>query len=316
MAEALEPGEIEARLNELEKRIDRLRTLYEQYFLGIERRPPTTNAQDVYRRVLQMENTFIRNTAQKFRLRSLVQRYNSYKTYWRRIEKQIEEGTYERDIRRAKRNTDRRTGTAQHDDGPPILEIELEEIQDLSDYQRELEAMDAAGRFDSHQPSAEDKERVKQQKLAQIRAQLMGGGGDAPAPAPAAAKPAEPVGQTPERSAKLDALRDRFRQNKTSTTQPSQPRTIQRSNSSQRVIQRNTASAAKPAANDHAKAVYDKLIEAKKRCNESTSGLTYESVKRSMSQQKEQLQSSRGAKDVEFKVVIKNGKAFLKPVPK
>lgn len=35
-----------------------------------------------------------------------------------------------------------------------------------------------------------------------------------------------------------------------------------------------------------------------------------------MNQQRDQLKKARGARDVEFKVVIKNGKAFLKPVPK
>src|SRR5690606_15943314 len=99
--EALNQGEIETLLNELETKMNRLRTVYEQYFMGIERTPPTTLRKEVFRIVQRMENVYIRNTAQKFRLRSLVQRFNSYKSYWGRVERQIEEGTYQRDINRA-----------------------------------------------------------------------------------------------------------------------------------------------------------------------------------------------------------------------
>lgn len=72
----------------------------------------------------------------------------------------------------------------------------------------------------------------------------------------------------------------------------------------------------RPSQDDDARRVYDQLLEAKRRCNESTSGLTYEAVAQSMSKQREQLREKRGAKDVEFKVVIKDGRAFLKPEAK
>src|SRR5262249_40879061 len=44
-----------------------------------------------------------RNTALRFRFNQLVQRYTTYNTYWQRITRQIEEGTYKRDVLRAKR---------------------------------------------------------------------------------------------------------------------------------------------------------------------------------------------------------------------
>ena len=67
---------------------------------------------------------------------------------------------------------------------------------------------------------------------------------------------------------------------------------------------------------DHVRRVYRNLIEAKKRCNEATDRLTYESVARSMKKQRERLRQRHGARDVDFKVVIKDGRAFLKPEPK
>ena len=62
--------------------------------------------------------------------------------------------------------------------------------------------------------------------------------------------------------------------------------------------------------------VYRNLVEAKRRCNEPTENLTYESVARSMAQQRERLKQTHNANDVDFKVVIKSGRAYLKPEPK
>ena len=79
--EPISSAECDALLNELEAKLARLRALYEQYFLGIERLPPTTARKEVFRMVQRLEGGYIRNTAQKFRMRSRVQRFNSYKTY-------------------------------------------------------------------------------------------------------------------------------------------------------------------------------------------------------------------------------------------
>lgn len=388
--EQLNQAEIEALLNELESKMQRLRMLYEQYFLGIERKPPTTLRMDVFRIVNRFESIYIRNTAQKFRLRSLVQRFSSYTSYWGRVERQIEEGTYTRDINRARRRTERRESQGTGDDGLPILELDLE-LDAVDDLQAELEEMERAGAFEkferkfANEPkapapvqavSAEEAEARRQAKLAEIRRQLMADMGGEPAqpepvrpsasspPAAAAAAAAASAGPVDERQAKLDRLKSRLgggaarevapaqseirgadseklrqlaamkakieaeRQAPTSmaptsTTPPaaSAPsdgagRTIQRptvaQTGAQRVVQRPTAA----PADDEAKRVYDKLIATKRQLNESTQGLSYEQVKQSMQTQREQLRQSRGASDVDFQVVVKDGRAFLKPVPK
>lgn len=334
--EALNQGEIETLLNELETKMNRLRTVYEQYFMGIERTPPTTLRKEVFRIVQRMENVYIRNTAQKFRLRSLVQRFNSYKSYWGRVERQIEEGTYQRDINRANRRQMRQRPQAEEND-LPVLELDLEMEVDLEEIQAEMDELDAAGAFDSHvkrsprepqmpkpaEMSDEEKEAIKRRKLAELRAQLMGGDGDAPAsapvptPAPQRAQPqAEPAEEMDERAAKLARLKSRLgTQNRAQTVQQSTPpsgphRVIERP--TQRVIERPSSD----PSEDKAKRVYNELIETKKKLNESTAGLSYETVKKSIDAQTQQLKESRGAKDVDFKVVVKDGKAFLKPQTK
>ncbi len=92
---------METLIEELETRVDRLRALYEQYFIGIERLEPGVPRKDVERRFYVLRRTQIRNTALRFRFQNVLLRYNTYQTYWIRICRQIEEGTYKRDVRRA-----------------------------------------------------------------------------------------------------------------------------------------------------------------------------------------------------------------------
>ena len=77
----MEQSEIEALVGELETRVDRLRALYEQYFMGIERIEPGVARKDVERRFQTLRREQIRNTALRFRFQMVVQRYNTYQSY-------------------------------------------------------------------------------------------------------------------------------------------------------------------------------------------------------------------------------------------
>jgi hypothetical protein len=99
----VEPAEIDIALEELEQRLERLRSLYEQYFLGIEKVEPSIARKDVERRFWLLRRTKLRNTARRFRMQLLVQRYNTFQQYWMRICRQIEAGTYIRHVLRAEK---------------------------------------------------------------------------------------------------------------------------------------------------------------------------------------------------------------------
>jgi hypothetical protein len=88
-------------VNELDERIERLRVLYDQYFLGFEKIEPMTPRKEVDRRVWMLRREQIKNTALRFRMQQLISRYNSFGTYWQRILREIENGTYKRDVVRA-----------------------------------------------------------------------------------------------------------------------------------------------------------------------------------------------------------------------
>lgn len=97
------PEEIDIALDELETRLDRLRSLYEQYFLGIEKIEPGVARKDVDRRFWLLRRVQIRNTARRFRLQVLIQRYNTFQQHWARICREIENGTYTRHLLKAKK---------------------------------------------------------------------------------------------------------------------------------------------------------------------------------------------------------------------
>lgn len=101
----MDADELDIAIAELETRVDRLRALYEQYFLGIERLEPLIARKDVDRRIWQLKREKIRNTAKRFKLQTIIQRYNTLQQYWQRICREIERGTYRRHVLRAERAT-------------------------------------------------------------------------------------------------------------------------------------------------------------------------------------------------------------------
>ncbi|MEO7033086.1 MAG: MXAN_5187 C-terminal domain-containing protein [Polyangiaceae bacterium] len=99
----MENAEVEVALEELENRLERLRALYEQYFMGIERIEPQIPRKDVDRRIYVLRREKIRNTAKRFKLQTIISRYNTFQQYWQRICREIENGTYKRHVIRAER---------------------------------------------------------------------------------------------------------------------------------------------------------------------------------------------------------------------
>ncbi len=97
----MEQAEIEPLVSELETRVDRLRSLYDQYFMGIERLEPLVPRKDVERRLAMLRKEQIRNTGVRFRFQMIIQRFNTYVTHWQRITRQIETGTFKRHVMRA-----------------------------------------------------------------------------------------------------------------------------------------------------------------------------------------------------------------------
>ena len=181
-------------LTELDEAIQNLQVLYEKYFLGIDRRPPDQERKRVSQKAREMRAASIRNTALKFKINTLFAKLLSFERMWDRTLREMEDGTYKRDVFKA---------------------------------------------------GLRQKERESGQ--------------------PAAAGPA-----------------------------------------------RNSA----PAISDaNLRRLYDTYLVAKKRCGESVAGMTFDSIASRIRAQVPELMQKHKAKNIEFKVVIKGGKAILKAVP-
>ena len=92
---------LERELELLEAKIEELKILYEQFFVDILPHPPDQLRAEVVRTIRKLLRAPFRNSTTRFRLRTLVQRYQTYSTYWERVNKQREEGTYFRDVFKA-----------------------------------------------------------------------------------------------------------------------------------------------------------------------------------------------------------------------
>jgi hypothetical protein len=98
-----QPVDIGELLKELSYKIERVKQLYEQYFMGIEKIEPLTARKEVQRAMLELQQQYIRNTGLRFKFQTMLQKWNIYITYWNRILREIENGTYVRHVAKATR---------------------------------------------------------------------------------------------------------------------------------------------------------------------------------------------------------------------
>jgi len=96
--QAREETDVEELLDTVDKTLDRLKTLYEQYFLGIQKQAPSFIHNDIERKLRDLAQMQLRNTGLRYRLATLQQKFGSYNSYWRRTLRQIENGTYARQL--------------------------------------------------------------------------------------------------------------------------------------------------------------------------------------------------------------------------
>jgi hypothetical protein len=95
---------IESRLDEMERKLERMRGLYESFFMGIERSPPEVLRRELNRQILEIQQVPISNASLRFRYQALTQRWVLLITYWNRTMREIEAGTFSRDLAKAKRH--------------------------------------------------------------------------------------------------------------------------------------------------------------------------------------------------------------------
>jgi hypothetical protein len=184
---------LSAELDGLDEDMSKLQVLYEKYFIGIDRRPPDDERKRLSKRMRELRTTVVRNTGVKFRINTLFAKLISFERLWDRTLREIEEGTYKRDVFKAKYRMNRRAEETPEQPRPPVPRAEI--------------------------------------------------------------------------------------------------------------------------SDDKLRRLFDTYLVARQRTGESTDGLTFEKVAQRIRAQVPQLMEKHGAKSVEFKVVIKGGRAVLKAIP-
>ena len=111
----LDTRAIEEDLDDLERKIQRLRIEYDQHFAGNGRREPTQLRSDVQKTITRYSSDPPRNTQLKFKFNSLVARFQALRALWGRSLREIEAGTYRaHNFRADLHDEERETG-----EGPP-----------------------------------------------------------------------------------------------------------------------------------------------------------------------------------------------------
>ncbi|MEQ9324777.1 MAG: hypothetical protein RIF41_36765, partial [Polyangiaceae bacterium] len=138
----MELNEYKQTIEDLEPKVERLKSLYQQYFMGIEKIPPHVLKKDVERTIWRLRRIRLQNTQAKFKFQQIIQRYNTYSQYWSRILREIEKGTYKRDIVKAAKRfgKDAATAAAGRQAETALRDVEEEQEQDSQEQVWDLSA--------------------------------------------------------------------------------------------------------------------------------------------------------------------------------
>jgi hypothetical protein len=284
------PKEFEIMLSDAEIQLSRVKHLYEQYFQGIERIEPQIPRKQFDRMLHQLRKTQPRNTALRFRFQTLIQRYTTLQTYWRRIARQIEEGTYRRDLLRARkrreaaraeRDSERRRGSTSPLELDPNQDVNLDRlIEDATERVDEL--------LKAPTPSSEGDKTLPPKP--------------APTQEPATATFSRPKAKPPLRHKAETPVPRRDKSSPGIAANRRTPPAI--------------AARSKGPGEARMRQIYESYVEAKRRNNERTDKIDYETVAKSLKKMVPKLDRKHKGKRIDFKVVVKDGKVGLKPVVK
>ncbi|MBN8547680.1 MAG: hypothetical protein J0M12_00045 [Deltaproteobacteria bacterium] len=93
--------DLRGELAQLDGMIADLKVQFEQYFSGLAPFPPDKLHAEVKRTIRTLLSAPFKNSEMSFRLRTLENRYRTYNTYFERVLRQREEGSYKRDVFKA-----------------------------------------------------------------------------------------------------------------------------------------------------------------------------------------------------------------------
>jgi hypothetical protein len=328
----MDAAQFEATLLNVEVRLRRLRTLYDQYFQGLERVEPHIERTEVERLIDQLRKSQPRNTALRFRFNQVVQRMTTYNTYWQRTRRQIEEGTFKRDVLRARR---RFGGGRTRREGGLDITIDVEPTLDSLPFEEAPPEPEPPA-----PPAPETPATLAVPPLPATVAGTAGGGLRAPTrlsipprtvpgplggPASAGASlrvslPPPPLGASGEAAARAThaaapvsvdphAIPKPARRPSAASKQPPGP-------SASAPRPPPTGAAATGPSEDQIQALYQRYLDARRKNQERTDNVKVESIAKTVRDMLPKLEQKHAGKRIDFEVVLKDGRVALKPVAK
>jgi hypothetical protein len=329
--------EIEEMIEVLGKLLDRTKVMYEQYFMGIQRIPPSQLHRDIERKIREITQQQIRNTSLRYRLTTMTQKYGSYNTYWRRIMREIEQGKYIRDIAKV----GRRAAKTGKDIPPEILQAMPKRMRDRILRDREMMAKRAEREGTRSGTSAEKApEKVRDSKPGNVHSidmddanALLDGdldldamfaaitdgdksknalGSEVDSMFDSITSKTAPVAPVAEMSDKKPAPAPAKAQ-----ARPAPKRPAPRPPARPAAKKRSSAAPPPPGMSESdGRKLYDRYVKAKKLVGEKTDGLSYDKLMKSLSKKAPAIMSKHKASGVDFNVVVKDDRVILKAKPK
>ena len=285
------PKEYEITLSDAEVQLSRLKHLYEQWFQGIERIEPHIPRKQLERTIHLLRKTQPRNTALRFRFNTLIQRYTTMQTYWRRIGRQIEEGTYRRDLLRARRRREaaraEREAQRQPRSSSPV-ELDPNEESNVDKLiEQATQSVDELMKRPQPSPGR-DGLAIDESNLS-VRPEAPPQAVELPTATFGKPRSRHPV---PRRETPIPGALPP-RKNPPSIT-----------------------ARAKGPGDARMRQIYESYVDAKRRNNEQTDRIDYETVAKSLKKMVPKLDRTHKGGQIDFKVIVKDGKVGIKPVVK
>lgn len=310
--------EIEAQISELEDRVDRLRALYDQYFSGIEKLEPLILRKEVDRRLWALRKMQIRNTALRFKLQTIVQRYNTFQQHWARICRDIENGTYRRDVARAAaRFGDAATQTALGRRRQAMFEKGLQKQADRDAARKEREEKGREQEL-PQEPHSGPVPFASLQMPAVAVATTMKAGDSGTRPA---VQPEGPTSLNVPASAprlgtagvRINPLHRNPFAEPGAPAKPAEPP----SRPGPRVVPPPSPIGTDGELSEaRLRQIYSAYVDSRRQRGESTASLTFDGLAQTLRSTGNQIRAKHKAKAVDFEVVVRDGKTMLKPVLK
>jgi hypothetical protein len=304
-------------LDDLEKSMEMIRRDFDQYFMGMARRAPTTAQAQLagVMRKIKEEQLKDWNTQDRFRFNQIHARFVSMERMWARTLKQIEDGTYKRDkfkVAQMKRREAQLAKAATQLGGDPQATLDARGPVDLDGFDVDVGGFEDD--FDApsgSRPAAGPPRQAPASAAATTTAARNGAplaaapGANRPAtaPSPGAPSPGAPSPGAPSPGAPSPGA------------PAHRPAPAAAAAAAQRPAGGSSGGDLGGLSEARLQQLHKVYVDAKRRTGEASS-LTLEALRAQVAKQVPVIREKHGCAQVDFKVVLKDGKAMLKAIPK